>query len=298
MASIRSKLMAAVTRRVMKGKVGVSGSVAQDRATLEKMSAMSARRKPGETAIVGGVPGEWQMPSVLTGNRVILYLHGGGYVIGSVATHRDMVGRIADASGARALLLDYRLAPEHPFPAAVDDAVAAYRGLLGTGAKPENIVFAGDSAGGGLTVAALVALKQQGLPLPAAGICLSPWVDLTFSGESMKTKLEADPLLGPGPLKWMGDLYLAGQAPESPLASPLFADLTGLPPLLIQVGSEEVLLDDALRLNAAAKAAGINVSLEVWDGMMHVWHLMAAMIPEGKQAIQGIGKYIAAHSAP
>ncbi|MFZ2628708.1 MAG: alpha/beta hydrolase [Rugosibacter sp.] len=298
MASIRSKLMAAVTRRVMKGKVGVSGSVAQDRATLEKMSAMSARRKPGEKAIVGGVPGEWQMPSVLTGNRVILYLHGGGYVIGSIATHRDMVGRIADASGARALLLDYRLAPEHPFPAAVDDAVAAYRGLLDTGAKPENIVFAGDSAGGGLTVAALVALKQQGLPLPAAGICISPWVDLTFSGESMKTKEEADPLLGKGPLKWMGDLYLAGQAPESPLASPLFADLTGLPPLLIQVGSEEVLLDDALRLNAAAKAAGINVSLEVWDGMMHVWHLMAAMIPEGKQAIQGIGKYIAAHSAP
>jgi acetyl esterase/lipase len=262
------------------------------------MSAMSARRKPGEKAIVGGVPGEWQMPRVLTGNRAILYLHGGGYVIGSIATHRDMVGRIADASGARALLLDYRLAPEHPFPAAVEDAVAAYRGLLDAGSKPENIVFAGDSAGGGLTIAALVSLKQQGLPLPAAGICLSPWVDLTFSGESMKTKEEADPLLGKGPLKWMGDLYLAGQAPESPLASPLFADLTGLPPLLIQVGSEEVLLDDALRLNVAAKAAGINVSLEVWDGMMHVWHLMAAMIPEGKQAIQGIGEYIAAHSAP
>ena len=298
MASIRSKLMAQVTRRVMKGKVGVSGSVAQDRATLEKMSAMSARRKPGEKAVVGGVPGEWQMPSVLTGNRAILYLHGGGYVIGSIATHRDMVGRIADASGARALLLDYRLAPEYPFPAAVDDAVAAYRGLLDAGTKPENIVFAGDSAGGGLTVAALVSLKQQGLPLPAAGICISPWVDLTFSGESMRTKLEADPLLGPGPLKWMGDLYLAGQAPESPLASPLFADLSGLPPLLIQVGSEEVLLDDALRLNVAAKAAGVDVSLEVWDGMMHVWHLMAAMIPEGKQAIQGIGKYIAAHSAP
>jgi acetyl esterase/lipase len=296
MASIRSKLMAAVTRRVMKGKVGVSGSVAQDRATLEKMSALSARRKPGETANVGGVAGEWQMPAVLASQRIVLYLHGGGYVIGSIATHRDLAGGIADAAGAKTLLLDYRLAPEHPFPAAVDDAVAAYRGLLAAGSKPENIVFAGDSAGGGLTVAALVALKQQGLPLPAAGVCISPWVDLTFAGESMKTKQDADPLLGPGPLKWMGGLYLAGQPENTPLASPLFADLKGLPPLLIQVGTEEVLLDDALRLDAAARAAGVNVSLEVWDGMMHVWHLMAAMIPEGKQAIRKIGEFVVARS--
>jgi len=281
----------------MKNKVGAGGSVEQDRMTLEKMAAKRARRKPGEKALVGGVPGEWQMPKVLTG-RVILYLHGGGYVLGSSISRRDLGGGIADVASARALLLGYRLAPEHPFPAAVEDTVAAYRALLDSGTKPESIVIAGDSAGGGLAVAAMVSLKEQGVPLPAAGICISPWVDLACSGESMKTKLDADPMLGPGPLKRMGEMYLAGQDPATPLASPLFADLSGLPPLLIQVGSEEVLLDDALRLNATAKAAGVDVSLEVWDGMMHVWHLMARMIPEGKQAIQRIGKYIAVHSTP
>ncbi|MGK2913665.1 MAG: alpha/beta hydrolase fold domain-containing protein [Porticoccaceae bacterium] len=297
MASIRSKLVAAATRATLKKKLGASGSVTEERATLEKMSAMSARRKVGEKTVVGGVPGEWQIPKVSVGDRVILYLHGGGYAIGSPATHRDMVGGIADAAHARAFILDYRLGPEHPFPGAVEDAVAAYRGLLDLGTKPDHIVIAGDSAGGGLTVATLVSLKEQDVPLPAAGICISPWVDLTLSGKSMQTKADADPLLRPDALKWMGDLYLAGQDPKSPLASPLFADLTGLPPLLIHVGSEEVLLDDALRLNEKAKACGVNATLEVWDGMMHVWHLMAMVVPEGKAAIKDIGKYITTHSA-
>lgn len=297
MASIRSKLVAAVTRRTLKKKLGMSGSVTQERATLEKMSAMSARRKMGEKVVIGGVPGEWQRPRVSIGERVILYLHGGGYAIGSPATHRDMVGGIADAANARAFILDYRLGPEHPFPGAVEDAVAAYRGLLDLGHTPAQIVIAGDSAGGGLTVATLVSLKDQGVPLPAAGVCISPWVDLTLSGKSMQTKADADPLLRPEALRWMGELYLAGQDPRSPLASPLFANLSGLPPLLIHVGSEEVLLDDALRLNEKAKISGVSTTLQVWDGMMHVWHLMALMIPEGKAAIQDIGKYIVAHSA-
>lgn len=297
MASIRSKLMAAVMRRTMKNKLGKSGSITQERASLEKMSAMTSRRKIGEKAVVGGVPGEWQTPKVAVGGRVLLYLHGGGYAIGSPTSHRDMVGMIADACGARTLLLDYRLGPETPFPGAVEDAVAAYKALLAAGTPVDRLFIAGDSAGGGLTVATLVSLRDQGLPLPAAGICISPWTDMSLASPSMYSKADADPLLRPEALKWLGDLYLAGQDPKAPLASPVYADLSGLPPLLIHVGSEEVLLDDALRLHEAARAAGVKSTLEVWDGQMHVWHLMAAIVPEGKQAIQRIGQFVGEHSA-
>ncbi len=296
MASIRSKIAAGITRLTLKRKLGASGSVDEERATLEKMSKLTARRRPGAAALVGGVKGEWAEPAVHSANRTILYLHGGGYVIGSPASHRDMVSAIADAAQARALILDYRLGPEHPFPAAVDDALAAYRGLLQEGCPAQSLFIAGDSAGGGLTIATLLSIKQAGLPLPAAGICLSPWVDLTLESGTMTSKAADDPLLTPAALRWMRDQYLAGQDPKSTLASPLFADLSGLPPLLIQVGSEEVLLDDSRNLNERARAAGAEVTLEVWDGMMHVWHLMAMMIPEGKQAIQAIGNYVAAHS--
>ncbi len=296
MASIRSKIAAGITRLTLKRKLGASGSVDEERATLEKMSKLTARRKPGAAALVGGVKGEWAEPAVHTANRTILYLHGGGYVIGSPASHRDMVSAIADAAQARALILDYRLGPEHPFPAAVDDALAAYRGLLQEGCAAQSLFIAGDSAGGGLTIATLLSIQQAGLPLPAAGICLSPWVDLTLESDTMTSKAADDPLLTPAALRWMRDQYLAGQDPKSTLASPLFADLSGLPPLLIQVGSEEVLLDDSRNLREQAQAAGVEVTLEVWNGMMHVWHLMAMMIPEGKQAIQAIGSYIAARS--
>lgn len=297
MASIRSRIAAGITRLTLKRKLGASGSVDEERATLEKMSKLTARRKPGTAALVGGVKGEWAEPAVHTGNRTILYLHGGGYVIGSPASHRDMASAIADAAQARVLILDYRLGPEHPFPAAVDDALAAYRGLLQDGCEARSLFIAGDSAGGGLTLATLLSAKQEGLPLPAAGICLSPWVDLTLESGTMTSKAADDPLLTSAALRWMRDQYLAGQDPKSTLASPLFADLSGLPPLLIQVGSEEILLDDSRYLDERARAAGVEVTLEVWNGMMHVWHLMAMMIPEGKQAIQAIGNYIAAHSS-
>ncbi len=296
MASIRSKIAAGITRLTLKRKLGTSGSVDEERATLEKMSKLTARRKPGAAALVGGVKGEWAEPAVHTGNRTLLYLHGGGYVIGSPASHRDLVSAIADAAQARALILDYRLGPEHPFPAAVDDALAAYRGLLQQGCAAQSLFIAGDSAGGGLTIATLLSIKQAGLPLPAAGICLSPWVDLTLGSDTITSKAADDPLLTPAALRWMRDQYLAGQDPNATLASPLFADLSGLPPLLIQVGSEEILLDDSRHLDERARAAGVEVTLEVWNGMMHVWHLMAMMIPEGKQAIQAIGNYVAAHS--
>ena len=190
------------------------------------------------------------------------------------------------------LLIDYRLAPEHPHPAAVDDATAAYRWLIANGASPARLVVAGDSAGGGLTVATLVALRDAQAPPPAAGVCLSPWVDLEGLGESMTTKAAVDPMVQREPLLKMAALYLGGHGARTPLAAPLYADLSGLPPLLIQVGTAETLLDDATRLAERARKAGVEVQLEAWDDMIHVFQAFAALLPEGQQAIQRIGAFV------
>jgi epsilon-lactone hydrolase len=222
----------------------------------------------------------------------VLYLHGGGYVLGSIKTHRDLMGRISRAAKARVLGLDYRLAPEHPFPAAVDDSLTAYRWLLDQGLKPARIAVAGDSAGGGLAIATLVAIREAGLPMPAAGICLSPWVDMEGLGESMKTREQADPVVRRDMLVQMASAYLGKQDLRTPLAAPLYADLKGLPPLLIQVGDAETLLDDSNRLTQRARAAGVQVKLEVWPEMIHVWQLFASFLPEGQQAVDGIGQFI------
>ncbi|MCG8695147.1 MAG: alpha/beta hydrolase [Minwuiales bacterium] len=240
----------------------------------------------------GGVPAEFISAPGANPDRSILYLHGGGYVIGSIATHRRLAYDVSEAAGARVLLIDYRLAPEHPFPAAVDDAVAAYKWLMANGATPEKTAIAGDSAGGGLTVAALVALRDAGEPLPAMGYCISPWTDMEGSGESMRTKADVDPLIQPEALTWFANHYLNGADPTSPLATQLNADLAGLPPLLIQVGTAEVLLDDSTRLEARAKAAGVDVTLEAWDDMIHVWHLFAPMLSEGRDATARAGAFI------
>ncbi len=250
-----------------------------------------------EKANAGGVSAEWVCAPNAAADRAVLYLHGGGYVIGSVNTHRDLMSRISRAAGARVLGLDYRLAPENPFPAAVDDAVAAYRWLLGQGLKPNKIAVAGDSAGGGLTVATLLAIRDAKLPMPAAGVCMSPWVDLEAIGESMKTRAAADPVVQREGLLGMAAAYLGGKNPRTPLAAPLHADLKGLPPLLIQVGNDETLLDDSTRLADKARAAGVNVKLEVWPEMIHVWQMFAAFLPEGQQAVEGIGKFVAERAA-
>jgi acetyl esterase/lipase len=226
----------------------------------------------------------------------MLYLHGGGYVVGSIATHRGLAGRLSQAAAARVLLVDYRLAPEHPFPAAVDDAASAYRWLLAQGIESARLVIAGDSAGGGLTIATLVALRDAGVPLPAAAVCLSPWVDLEGSGDSVTTKAAADPLVQKDMLLQLGAWYLAGADPRTPLAAPLYADLRRLPPLLIQVGTAEILLDDATRLAEKATAAGVKVTLESWEDMIHVWQLFAPMLPEGQQAIERIGVFVQQHT--
>ena len=242
-------------------------------------------------------PAEWLRPPSAEAGRVVLYLHGGGYVIGSPRSHRHLAAAIAGAAGASALSLDYRRAPEDPFPAAVDDAVACYRWLLEQGIAPGRIVIAGDSAGGGLTVATLVALKDARVPLPAGGVCISPWVDLTFSGASYETKAAADPIVRRPGIGEMARAYLGKTDPRTPLASPVFADLRGLPPLLIHVGSDEVLLDDAVQLAERAKAAGVSATLEVWDRMIHVWHWFLPMLEEADTAIQGIGRFCRARTS-
>jgi monoterpene epsilon-lactone hydrolase len=245
-----------------------------------------------EAISANGVPAQWLTAPGAAADRVVLYLHGGGYVLGSIKTHADLMGRISRAAQARVLALDYRLAPEHPFPAAVEDAVAGYRCLLENQFKPNRIVVAGDSAGGGLTVAALLAIRDAALPVPAAGVCMSPWVDLEMKGESMKTRAQADPVVQREGLIGMAQAYLAGKDARTPLASSLHAELRGLPPLLIQVGDAETLLDDSTRLAEKARAAGVQVKLEVWPEMVHVWQLFASFLPEGQQAVDAIGLFI------
>ncbi|HEY41306.1 MAG TPA: alpha/beta hydrolase [Dehalococcoidia bacterium] len=239
----------------------------------------------------GGVPAEWVTAPEAVEERVIYYLHGGGYVMGSIGTHREMSSRLSRAARARVLLLDYRLAPENPFPAAVEDSVAGYHWLLSTGVNPALVVVAGESAGGGLTVATLVALRNAGDPLPAAAISVSPWVDMEALGESMTTKAEADPISSREWILTLAKTYLGDVDPRTPLAAPLYADLGGLPPLLIQVGTSEVLLDDAARLAERARAAGVDVILEPWEDMIHMWHFFP-MLPEGQQAIDRIGEFV------
>lgn len=263
--------------------------------TRERMDQMAFPRMADaayEEVDVDGIPALWVSTPGAAENRVVLYLHGGGYVIGSLTSHQDLVARISKAAEARVLYIDYRLGPEHPFPAAVDDATAAYRWLLANGAEASRVAIGGDSAGGGLTVAAMVALRDAGDPSPAAGVCISPWVDLEGIGDSMTSKADVDPMVQFDGLIDMAKAYLGGADPRSPLAAPLYADLKGLSPMLIHVGTHETLLDDSTRLYERAKEAGVDVLIEKGEGLFHVWHAFAPMLPEAQQAIDRIGEYL------
>jgi len=275
----------------------IQPTVAETRAGFEQMAQMFplAPDVTHQSVDAGGVPAEWVSVPESRPDRVILYLHGGGYVIGSLNTHRELASRIARATQARALVIDYRLAPEHPFPAAVEDATAAYRWLVGTGVLPARIAIAGDSAGGGLTLGTLLALRDARQPLPAAGVCMSPWTDLEGTGASAQPGGADDPLLELAGLREMGAHY-ASASLRHPHAAPLHASYRGIPPLLIQVGTRELLLDDSTRVAAKAKADGVDVTLEAWDGLIHVWQLFGPGVPESEQAVARIGEFTRKHT--
>ncbi len=244
-----------------------------------------------EPVTAGGVPGFWfQTPGAPT-DRAMLYLHGGGYVMGSVATHRSLIARLALAAGLPVLALDYRLAPEHPFPAAIDDVRAAYRWLQGRGIAPARIVFAGDSAGGGLVLGSLVALRDAGEPMPAAAVALSPLADLELSGESARSGID-DPMVGVADTHLMAAAYLGGgSAARDPRASPIHADFKGFPPLLLEVGTREILLDDARRVAERARQADVPVELFVGEGLTHVWQLHPHL-PEAAESVARIARFV------
>ena len=281
---------------MMSGGLGLDDlSVEEQRAVMEA----SADMFPVEPDIVsrevdaGGVPADWVTVDGSDADRVVLYLHGGGYVMGSRNTHRGLAGRIARAAKARVLLPEYRLAPEHPFPAAVDDATACWRWLVSQGFAPQRMAIAGDSAGGGLTLATLLALKANVAPMPACAVALSPWTDLEGSGPTAEPGAVDDPMLTPDGLRVTGQQYAAG-ALRHPLAAPLHGDLAGLPPLLLQVGTREVLLSDSTRFAEKARAAGVDVTLEIEEGLIHVWQMFPD-VPEAQSAVQRIGAFIRAN---
>jgi epsilon-lactone hydrolase len=245
-----------------------------------------------ESVDANGVRAEWSSTPDADPACVILFLHGGGYVSGSVESHRPLATEIGRVCGARTLALGYRLAPEYPFPAAIEDALAGYRFLLSRGIEPRHIAVAGDSAGGGLTVALMVSARDAGLPQPACGWCISPWVDLECLGGSMTSKAGVDPLIQKPYLQELAAAYLNGTDPLSALAAPMYADLKGLAPLLIQVGSAETLLDDAVRLANVAGIADVPVTLEIWPDMIHVWPLFHQQLAAGRHAIASAGAFI------
>jgi epsilon-lactone hydrolase len=246
--------------------------------------------------VADDVPGEWLIPPDASPRSVILYLHGGGWTLGWSNVHCKMVAHLCRAAASRALAVDYRLAPEYPFPAALEDCLTAYRWLLRSGTLPQDIVIAGDSAGGNLTLATLMSLRDAGSPLPAAALCLSPMTDLEGTGESFRTK--KDPAQTAEFALAMARHYAGKQDLRLPLLSPHYGDLRGLPPLLIHVGGDEILLSDATRLADKARAAGVDVTLVVWPRMWHVWHLLAPSLPEARQAVDAIGAFIRERLTP
>jgi len=282
----------AALRDMLRGLNFDALTIAERRAATESVAAQPPPGTIVEQADAGGVPAEWVVADAVPASRVLMYLHGGAYQIGSPATLRHMIALVSAAAQVRVLSVDYRLAPEHPFPAAVDDALAAFRYLLRSGIAPTSLAIAGDSAGGGLALATLIALRDSSEPLPIAAVALSPWTDLALTGESLRTRADVEIMLNPAGMPETAETYLAGADPRHPYASPLYADLHGLPPVLIQVGDAEVILDDSTRFAAKARTAGVDVTLEVWDDMPHVWQAFAGLLPESDKAIERIGQWL------
>ena len=246
-----------------------------------------------EPASVGGVKAEWVCAPAARREQAVLYLHGGGFKIGSINSHRELMANISDAAGCCVLGIDYRLAPEQPFPAALEDVLATYEWLRSEGYQPRDLAFAGDSAGAGLALSAMLALRDTHRPLPAAAVLMSPWTDLTASGLSYQSRADADPIYRRAMILVMARAYLGSDGDaRAPLVSPLFGDLGALPPLLIQVGDREIVLSDLVLFAEKARAAGVEVALEIWEGMIHVFQQFPAELVEARQALQSAGVFL------
>jgi len=286
----------AVLRR---SSIPAGSSVSEQRRLLRERA--SARPAPADVTVtparLGGVPAAEITVDGIEPRHTVLYFHGGVYVLGDAFQSADLAAQIGRRAQARVISVDYRLAPEHPYPAAVDDALVAYQALLHDGTDPADIAFAGDSAGGGLAVATLVNARDHGLPLPAAAYVMSPYADLTLAGATMDTKRDLDPLLSPEALRARVPDYTAGHDPALALISPVFADLSGLPPLIIQAGTHEVLLDDAIRLARQAATADVAVTLDITPGVPHVFQAYAPILDEGAAALDRAGQLLSAHLA-
>lgn len=253
-------------------------------------------RPPRGTELVvvdaGGVKAERIATPRSLPNRYVVHLHGGAYLLGFPALFRDFNWRIADVTGARVLCIDYRLAPEHPFPAAVEDVTAAYRWLISQCAEPRHVAFVGESSGGGLALASMMRLRNEGSSLPAAAVVVSPWTDLALTGQSLTDYGSSDPMVPVELMPKAVELYLGNTDPRSPYASPLYGDPVGLPSTLVLAASDEALRDDAARMAERLRAAGCDVELELWPRMFHVWHMFARILPEGRAAIARIGTFL------
>jgi epsilon-lactone hydrolase len=297
MVSWQARLVSSVfaVRNRIHGRSGRL-DVPKERADVESMARIfrPMGRITCEPVSADGVPAEWICPQGRETRGAVLYLHGGSFLAGSITSHRTLAGNVAQASGSRVLLVDYRLAPEHPFPAGLEDAVTAFAWLHEQGFSAGRVAVAGDSAGGNLALALLLSLRDHGQPAPAAAVCFSPVPDLTFSGASWGFNAKKDLLIEEAKEREAVRLYLRDTDPRSPLASPSFADLRGLPPLLIQVGSYEVLLSDCETFAENARAAGVEVQLEVWPGMQHEWQFAARLLPEGRSAVLHAGAFLGA----
>lgn len=292
--SIRASLVSLLFRLTIRKQM----ASLEDPATMRepgRFGGKTPEEVATETVNAGGVPAEWVVWPGADEDRVLLYFHGGGYVFGSPDSHREIAWRLSEACGARVLNVDYRLAPESVFPAAVEDATAVYRWLLEQGTSSGNIAVAGDSAGGGLSTALMVNINNLGMPQPAAAALMSPWVDLAMTGESMQRNADADPMLSPPAISKFAEFYLGGSDPKAPLASPVFADLSSLPPVYIVVGSTEVLLSDSEALAENINAAGGSATLKIWSKMPHVFPVFAGMVPEGKTAIADMAAFLVGH---
>ena len=290
--SLRARFWRWALRRMYNKQVAEIAESRLREANIASFSRYVTRGVRVERFEIQGLPAAWLGPEGTFDDKIILYLHGGGYVSGSINSHLILCLPMTQALKRNILLPEYRLAPEHPFPAALEDALASYRWLLREGYSPQNIVIAGDSAGGGLGLATTLALRDAGEPLPAAVVCLSPWTDLTNSGQSHITKAAVEPVLKTDVLKQWAAWYANSTPFTHPLVSPAYADFHGFPPLLIQVGSDEVLLDDARRLAEKARADGVDVTLRIWDGMWHVWHALGGLTPESTQAVEEIHTFL------